>query len=199
MIHRSAPQESAAILRRCGRAHDQFAARRAPLGHNRSVNDPPPASTSKIPWWRRRTTLGTALCLAAGLGVFVADVLWKRIPSGAVMTKFVGAVRGGRTREAHALAGSGFRQYLEAPVDELPAPLRDTDQARTLILLRNATEVTTNVFVGEWTAGCIHGEINGNKRFAALLHHVDGSWRIDDLRSEVEPGECKELNSPGAD
>jgi hypothetical protein len=130
----------------------------------------------------------------ASVGLFVTDILWKRVPTARVMTSFLAAVRSGHLEEALPLATPTYQRFLAPPGRGTPG----TEQGRTLAMLRAAADVRTDTFIGEWTEGCIYGSAD-RRPFAAVLVRTAGAWRIDDIRSEVEPELCKEMGKPEGD
>ena len=159
------------------------------------MSDAPPPLSARS---KARQKLGFAalvtLLVGASVGVFVADHFWKRVPTVRVMSAFLKAVREGRLDDARALATPSYRLFLVPPGGAGPG----TDEGRTLGALRAAGGVSTGDFIGEWTHGCIFGTAAG-MHFAAVLRYQDGGWKVDDLCSEVEPDECKEVTKPEGD
>jgi len=158
-----------------------------------TTRDASPGPVTQRPWWRTRATWGVILAIAAGLALFVTDCLWKRVPTARVMKRFVAAMREGRTADARVLVTSNFASFLDAEAQKPPDAGRSTNQGATLARLRAARDVSTSVFVGEWTRGCIYGQLDGT-RFYTVLLYADGAWRIDDVRTDGEPRICRETN-----
>lgn len=121
-----------------------------------------------------------------GLPLFILafalfDHFMKGRPATASATAFVTAAREGRGPDVYAHSTADLARRLQATP-------REATLTRMYELVRTSQKIDGG-YTGEWTHGCINGQI-GNERVWFLLVKERGNWLVADLRPDPRPSEC---------
>jgi hypothetical protein len=166
-----------------------------------SEPSPPPAPEAPGPPSPLRDRLGvaafTAAIVALALSIPIADHYLKRVPGNAQARAFLAAVRENRPDELRRVTSPEFAQEMER------APSA-SELRRSLDLLRHSVMVEVDADRSSgfdsskmgWEVGCVYGTMDGGKRFALAMRKTDGTWRIEDVRTENPPPLCEPEDLP---
>jgi hypothetical protein len=129
--------------------------------------------------------------VAFAVSVPIADHFLKRVPGNAQARAFLAAVRENRPDELRRVASPELAQEMErAPsASELG---RSLDRLRSSVMVEVDADRSLGLDTSKmgWTVGCVYGTMDGGKRFALAMRKTDGTWRIEDVRTETPPPLC---------
>jgi hypothetical protein len=160
-----------------------------------SASSPPSAPEAPEPRSALRERLGVG-AIAVGVVVLavsvpIADHYLKRVPGNAQARAFLAAVRENRPDELRRLASPAFAQEMEraAGASELGRSLERLRSSAMVELDADRSAGFDTSKMG-WTVGCVYGSIEGGQHFALAMRKTDGTWRIEDVRTETPPPLC---------
>jgi hypothetical protein len=105
---------------------------------------------------------------------------------------FLSSLHAGDAAGARAHATADMIRWLEVLTSDVPASIRDSEQGRTLIRLRNSKlrALTSGQLTAGLYAGCFTSDLDDGKPVFIVVRKADGNWRVHDVRSETQPTVC---------